>query len=503
MNSHFTRSGWLILGGYILTLTLIGSFFYRKKTSSAVYFLGGRHMSWVLVGISLVAADLSANSYMGMPAWTFQHNWELFLSMFGYLTAAPVVMFLFLPFYMRFKFTTGYEYLERRYDLKTRLFGSALFLLTRGSHIAIVIYAPSIALSTVTGLPLPGCIVAMGAFTTIYTTLGGIKAVIWTDTLQFSVLVTGIIAVCLFALSGIPGGWHGAFRFAQATHRLQMFNFTMDPNHLTSFWAMALGGLVLFVTTLGTDQAYLQRYFTTRSLREGQRAVLTDAMVALPMSGLLYAVGTVLYAYYHFHPDLLQGLKMADAILPFFVVHELGGVLSGLVIASIFAASMAVMSAGINSLTTVTSVDFYQRLVRPGASDRQMVVAGRVGAAVWGGAATVAALYAGRLGPLVNSFNIINSVLGGPILGIFLTGMLVKKVNGTGAVTGGLVGLMAVSLVAWQSHISFFYFAPIGLVTTCGVGCLVSLICKPADKDLTGLVVGTRRFNLEATRYVK
>src|SRR5690348_3122825 len=169
MNSSLSLSGWLVLAAYIAALTLIGSFFYRKKSSSADYFLGGRHMSWMLVGISLVAADLSAISYMGMPAWTYRHNWELFLVVCGYLTAAPVVIYLFLPFYMRFKFTTGYQYLERRYDLKTRLFGSTLFLLTRGSHIAIVIYAPSIALSTIAGLPLHGCILAMGILSTIYT----------------------------------------------------------------------------------------------------------------------------------------------------------------------------------------------------------------------------------------------------------------------------------------------------------------------------------------------
>lgn len=491
MNLSFNLSGRLVLAGYIITLTLIGSFFYRKKSSSADYFLGGRHMSWMLVGISLVAADMSAISYMGMPAWTFRHNWELFLSLCGYLTAAPVVMYLFLPFYMRFKFTTGYQYLERRYDLKTRLLGSALFLLTRGSHVAIVIYAPSIALSTILGLPLHGCILATGIFTTIYTTLGGIKAVIWTDTLQFTVLLTGIITVYWFTLSGIPGGLHGVLHVSQAAHRFQVFNFTTNPDHMTSFWAMILGGLVLFMATLGTDQAYLQRYFATNSLREGRRAILTDALVALPVSFMLYAVGTMLFAYYHFHPGLLHGLKTIDAILPFFVVQQVGGMISGLIIASIFAASMAVMSAGINSLTTVTSVDFYQRLFRPSATDRHMVVVGRVGTVIWGGAATLGALFANRLGPLVNSFNLINSILGGPILGIFLMGMLVKRANGTGIVVGAFSGLVVVFLFAFQTHISFFYYGPIGLATTCGVGYLISLLFKPVEKNLAGLVVGT------------
>jgi SSS family transporter len=502
MEQHFTFANWVIVAVYILGISVIGSLFYRKRTSASEYFLGGRKMRVVPVAISLVAADMSAISYMGTPAWTYEHNFELFLSVFVLLLAAPVVMYLFMPFYSRFKFFTGYEYLERRFDLKTRLLGSGLFLLTRGSHVAIVIYAPSVVLSLLTGISLVGCILLIGVLTTFYTTLGGMKAVIWTDVIQFSILVTGICTVLWLSISRIPGGFLTAYHLSSEAGRFHLFNWSLNPNELTTVWATVFGGGVMVLSTLGTDQAYLQRYFANQSLKEERRSVLLDVLIAVPVSGLLYFLGTVLYVFYRFHPSHLIGLTTQDAILPFFVVHELQGVLPGLIIASIFAASMAVVSAGINSLTTVTTLDFYERLLHRNKSGAGIVLAGRLGTIGWGLAATGAALFANRLGPLINAFSIINAFLGGPILGLFLLGMLSRRAKGTASTTGAVVGLIVVSVVAWNCSISFFYYSLIGLVATLVVGYSLSLIGPAPDPaELSGLVRGLEPSHSELSPY--
>lgn len=385
-------------------------------------------------------------------------------------------MFVFMPFYSRFKFYTAYEYLETRFDLKTRLVGSAIFLLIRGSHVAIVIYAPSLVLSLITGVPLAGCVLMMGICTTVYTTLGGMKAVIWTDVTQFCVLLSGLLAVVWLSESSIPGGWHTVWRISQEEGRLRLFNFSTNLTDLTSFWATAIGGSFLVLSTLGTDQAYLQRYFTTNSLKESQRSVLLDAIILAPLSVLLYAVGPILYAFYRLNPDKLSTLPSVDAILPYFVVTQLRGWMSGFIIASIFASSMAVMSAGLNALTTATTVDFYKRLLYPNSSDTNTVLVGRIGTVIWGLLATVGALFARRLGPILNAFNIINSFLGGLILGIFLLGMLSRRARGTGVICGAVLGLCSVSLVAWKTHVSFFYYAIVGTVVTFVCGWLLSVL---------------------------
>lgn len=489
MHGNFTVNDWMIVLIYLVAVSAIGSFFYRRRSSSAEYFLGGRRMRVIPVAISLVAADMSGMTVMGAPAWAYGHNLELFLGTLTYLFVAPIVMYLFLPFYSRFKFYTGYQYLERRFDVKVRLLGSALFLLTRGAHVAIVIYVPSIVMSLLTGLPLAACVLLTGALTTLYTTLGGMKAVIWTDVLQFSILLAGVIGVFWASLSRVPGGVVAAYHVALHAGRFHMLNFSLNPHHLTSVWAMVLGSGSLLLSTLGTDQACLQRYFTTRSLAEGRKSVLFDALIAVPVVGLLHMLGFALFAYYHFYPARLAGLPMTDEILPYFVVHELHGVLVGLTIAAIFAASMAVVGAGINSLATVTTIDFYQRLLHNDQSQPREVLVGRLATMGWGAAATGAALFANRLGPLVNAFNLVNGFLGGSILGIFLLGMLTFRAKPLATIVGGISGLIVVALVAWRLDISFFYYSLIGVLVTFSVGYLLSLNGPARGREeLKGLV---------------
>lgn len=486
---HFGLAQWVIVSLYVLSVTLIGSLFYQKRASAAEYFLGGRSMSAIPVAISLVAADMSAISYMGLPAWSFQYNMELFWVSASIVLAVPVVMYVFMPFYMRLKLYTGYEYLERRFDLKTRLVASGLFLIMRGSHVALAIYAPSIVLSLLTGLSLHVSVLVMGVFTTIYTSLGGMKAVIWTDVLQFSILISGVVAVFWVTLRRIPGGLFQAFHTAASAGHMHLMNWSLDPHQLTAFWPAMIGGSIMILSTLGTDQAYLQRYFTTRSLREGRRSILLDMAIILPVAAMLYLLGAVLFAFYHTYPAQLQGLPNHDAILPFFVMKEIGGLLSGLVIASIFASSMAVMSAGINALTTALTVDFYQRWLRPGKPEAHYVSVGRWGTVAWGAVCTFTALYAGALGPLGNAFNKMNAFIGGPILGIFLLGMLTRRAKGTPAIIGGAVAFAVVSWINWNTNISVFYHALIGFVLTFAIGYLLALFGpRPLPSKVNGLV---------------
>lgn len=490
---HFGLTQWVIVAIYVCSVTLIGSLFYRKRTSAADYFLGGRSMSAIPVAISLVAADMSAISYMGLPAWSFQYNMELFWVSASIVLAVPVVMYVFMPFYMRLKLYTGYEYLERRFDLKTRLVASGLFLIMRGSHVALAIYAPSIVLSLLTGLSLQVSVLIMGIFTTIYTALGGMRAVIWTDVLQFSILISGVLAVFWVTLRRIPGGLIQAFHTAAVGGHLHLLNWSFDPRQLTAFWPAMIGGSIMILSTLGTDQAYLQRYFTTRSLREGRRSIVLDMIIILPVAAMLYLLGAVLYSFYHTYPGQLHGLPNNDAVLPFFVMKEIGGVLSGLVIASIFASSMAVMSAGINALTTALTVDFYQRWLRPGKTESHYVSVGRWGTVGWGAVCTFTALFAGGLGPLANAFNKMNAFIGGPILGIFLLGMLTRRAKGTPAIVGGGVAFAVVSWIIWNTNISIFYHALIGFVLTFAIGYLLAMIGRaPAQSKIDGLVYGTK-----------
>jgi Na+/proline symporter len=249
--------------------------------------------------------------------------------------------------------------------------------------------------------------------------------------------------------------------------------------------------MVLCMAPLTTDQAVLQRLFTTKSSEDCRRSIIIQAVLVMPITFLLFAVGITLFSFYHFHPERLAGLQQPDEILPLFAARELPAGISGMVIASIFSASIAVMSAGINALTTATTIDFYQRVLRPRAPSTHYGTVGRIGTVFWGAMATFCALFAGRLGDLALSYNRVSSVISGPLLGIFLLATLTRRATATGAVLGAVSGAVVISCVSGYTNWTFFYYGPLGVMATLAVGYVASLAMKaPTDDKIRGLVVG-------------
>ena len=488
----FSGLDYAVVLVYLLAVAGFGSSFYRRKSTAREYFLGDRAVSWIPAGISIVAADLSAITVMGVPAWSYAHNLQLFWMSLSYLLTAPIVIFVFVPFYGRLGLYTAYEYLERRFNLSVRLVSSTLFLALRTMHVAIALYAPSLVISFVTGLPVWECVLFMGLFTTAYTTLGGMKAVIWTDVIQFATVLTGVILILVTALNRIPGGISVAYQTALAGGRLDFVNLSTDPKELTSIWACLFGGSVIILSALTTDQALLQRLFTTKSVEDCRRSVILQAVVNVPVTLVLYLAGVALFVFYSFHRDHLTGLNSPDAIVTFFAVRELPAGISGLIIAAIFAASMAVMSAGINSLTTASTVDFYQRVFRPGASPEHYANVGRVGTVCWGFVSTLLALSAGRLGELAIAYSRVSSYISGPLLGLFLLGTLTRRATSGGSLLGAGAGAAVVTLMSFSTDWSFFYQSIAGVTVTMIIGYWSSLFmpAPPASK-IHGYVLGT------------
>lgn len=488
---EFTRLDLCTVGAYLVGISVIGALFYKRKSTAKEYFLGGRSMSWLPVGISIIAADLSAITVMGNPAWNYQHNLEIIWQAFGYLIVAPVVILVFAPFYTRLNLYTAYEYLEKRFNLNVRIVTSILFQILRCAHVAIALYAPSLIIAFVTGRPVWQCVLIVGLFTIFYTTIGGMKAVIWTSVIQFCTVVAGILLVTYVAVSHVNGGLAVVYQTALVGGRLKLFDFSFNPTHLTSFWACLIGGSLLSIAPMTTDQAILQRFFTTKSYEDCKQSIIFQSILVIPIQLLLFLAGTALYVFYHYHPSHLAGFRTIDAIMPFFVVHELPSGLSGLIIASIFAASMAVMSAGINSLTTATTVDIYQRLYRPKETPEHYATVGRIGTACWGLVATFFALFAKRLGALLLSYMKVSSFISGPLFGIFALAALSKRTTSNGALIGASVGTIVVAVVALRTEWSFFYQGPIGAVVTMTVGHTASLFMSPPPEEkIRGYVMG-------------
>jgi len=465
-----------VIVSYLAGITWIGTRFYQKHTGMNEYLLGSKAMKWFPVALSIIAADTSAISYLGVPAWSFQHDMKLNQNILMFLIAIPLFIWLFLPIYSRGNLYTAYQYLETRFDLKLRLLASLFFLVIRGAHVAVIIYAPALMMSELMGVPLKLSILVMGALTAFYTTLGGIKGVIWTDAIQVATVFVGFTAVALSVLYHIPGGLSSALSTAVAEGKFELFDFSLSLEKVDNFWAILIGGTILAVQPLCTDQAILQKFFTTKSARETSKSLYFYGAVMIPLMTLLSILGVLMYVLYAHQPALRASLKNPDALIPHYAASMLPHGLAGLVVASIFAGSMSTVSASLNSLATSSVIDIYKRLVKSNQSDRHYASASRWATALWGLLATVGALYADRLGELVLAFTRIQSLMAGTILGIFLLGVLFKKVGSRGAMAGVLIGLGAVIYVSVFTTASIFWYGVIGTLATVLAGWLYSLV---------------------------
>jgi sodium-coupled monocarboxylate transporter 8/12 len=503
----------VVFAGYMVVLFGIGVWFTRRQKNLKTYLLADQNVHWVIVAISVLAALFSGNTYLGAPAETFFHNLVYLWVMVSFVIATPITTLIFLPFFRGLNLITAYEYLELRFDRKLRLLASALFLSRVTLYIATVIYAPALAVTSITELPLWQTVLVTGTTATIYTSLGGMKAVIWTDSLQFLVLCGGIVLIVIFAARAVPGGLLGAWQLAAADGKTRFFNFDLDPTVRITFWSGILGGTAHNLVQLVTDQISVQRYLTAKSLNDAKKALWLKLCLTFPLVIMFYITGTVLYAYYKTAPDdtpafrnaeLVPGLKQPttslpgdqlanDQLLPYFVVNHLPTPLPGLLIAALFGATMAVVSAGINSLATAALIDFQTREVQERSSDRSQLLLARCLTFAFGVAGTGLALVIGSLGTLVQISVTVFGIFGGPLLGIFLLGVLVRRANSLGAVVGLIAGTLSAIVVAFPQYfldasISFLWIGFSAASVTFVVGWIASFGEDPPTPAQQNLV---------------
>ncbi len=486
--SHFSWLDYVIFGGYLAASVTVGLLSARSPKSLSDYFLAGRGMNTILVAMSILAALFSGISYLAGPADVYKNGFAFAYAVLAFFIATPITTIWILPKFFRSGYFTAYQFLEERFSLSVRLLASGLFIFRVSLWLAAATYAPALALEKVTGLPLWITILASGTLTTLYTALGGMRAVIWTDVLQLVVLFGGQFLIVWVALGKIPGGLSGVWETAVADGRMDLsFNFSLSER--INFWSLLLAAAFLHLVQMATDQVSVQRYLTAGSLKEAQRSLWIKLWFILPVLVLFYGTGLVLYAFYKVHGDPMAAghIVKEDQILPYFVVTELPRGLPGLLIAAIYAASMSTISAGLNSLASATVVDFKGRLsTAPEGTEKRQVGGARIITVIYGVLVMALAFAVTRMqGNLVESVNTVIGLIGGPLLGLFFLGMFTRRADARGALIGCLAGfstLLAVYL--YQSGaftdavptpvVSFIWFSLCGGLITATTGLLTS-----------------------------
>ncbi|MCC6143461.1 MAG: sodium/solute symporter [Candidatus Hydrogenedentes bacterium] len=461
---------------YFGVLVGMGAYFSRRESTTENFCLGGRKVPWWAVGLSIFGTSLSAITYLSIPARAYATDWVYSLANMSIIVLAPIVIAFYLPHYRRAPITTAYEYLEQRFNLLTRIYGSVCFMLFQIGRVAIVLYLPSIALSAATGFNIYYCIAAMGILATVYTVLGGIEAVIWTDVLQAAVLVVGAVMALVLVLLDAGSGPLELIRMAAAEGKFHTFNWTWDYT-AAAVWVVVIGNVISSLYPATADQTVVQRYLTTKTNRDAAKAIWTNALLTIPITVLFFGLGTAMWAYFRQHPEALNVTLQNDATLPLFVVREFPLGLRGIIIAGVFAAAMSSLDSSMNSVASVMVHDWYRRF-RPSISDLHALNVARAVTLAFGVFGTVMAMYVAGLETttLWDAFLKLLNYVGGGLAGVFALGVFTRRTHGAGAIVGAVASAGALYYASTYTAMHFFLHGLVAFATAVIVGYGVSLV---------------------------
>jgi SSS family transporter len=484
---------YVVLFGYMLLVIALGLYASRRNDDAADLLLAGRSANWLAVAASMYASFFSSISFLAMPAETFRHDWQYASGMLMMPVAAVVAGYLFVEFFYRLRLFTVYQYAEMRFNNSVRLMLVLMFVFGKSLHAGLVVYGGSLALSIATGIPLTVVIFLVGATAIIYTSTGGLKAVIWTDVLQLFVLTTAIIVTLLVAVSSLDGGFADVVRIGFESGKFNLIGDQFSMTARLTLPGVMIGAFAAWMSQKGVDQVNAQLYLAGRSARQARHSLLLAPVISIAVGSLLYFLGTAFWVYYQQYPDANVDQFVAngqqDRILPYFVIHSLPIGFRGLVVAGLFAAAMSTLDSLLNALATTSLVDFYRPWIKSDLTAREETWVARFCMLGWGAVITgFAAWVIPLLGEsLIDISNRIIGFAGGPVFGVFLLGMFTRRASSVGVFIGSLasfaflIALYVAGEIRPELQVSFILYAAIGIVVCVVIGYLASLIFPSRD----------------------
>lgn len=535
---------WIILIAALGTIIIYGVYKSSHTKNLDGYFLSNNSLPWYLVLLSIMGTQASAITFLSAPGQAYTDGMRFVQYYFGLPIAMILICIFFVPVFRKLKVYTAYEFLENRFDVKTRTLTSALFLISRGLSTGISIYAPSIILSSLMGWNIYLTNLVMGSFLIIYTVTGGAKAVAYTQQLQLIIVIAGMFLAGYMVVHLLPAdiGFTDALQSAGSHGRMNVIttgvtNGKFDFKDTYNIWSGVIGGLFLALSYFGTDQSQVGRFLTARSDKESKIGLLVNGLVKVPMQFLILLVGILVFTFYQYHKppvyfddvqvtaanktvykDSLHTLELqynnlldqnkleiADTvrtqykkvirvanndkkandtnyIFLRFVIENLPKGLVGLLIAMIFLASWGSIAAALNSLASCTVVDFHKKFINTNCTEKQDYAISRWYTLAWGVFSIIVSMFAYNLGnSLIEAVNILGSIFYGVILGIFLVAFWMKNIKGNAVFVSAVISQILVIAVYLADIVSFLWLNVIGAVLVILIGLLLQAF-RPAKK---------------------
>jgi len=532
----------------VMVLALSGIILYglwRARGTNTVsgYLLADRSMPWYAMALSIMATQASAITFISTTGQAYADGMRFVQFYFGLPIAMVIVSAIFVPRFRNANVYTAYEYLEKRFDTKTRALVSTIFLIQRGLAVGLALYAPALVMTVILGWSDQWTTYIIGCIVILYTVLGGINAVTWADFQQMIVMLFGLAAALITAVWLLPDGvgFVDALYLAGTAGKLNTVTLEFDWNDRYNLFSGLLGGTFLALAYFGCDQSQVQRYLTGKDMAQSRISLLFNAMAKIPMQFFILLTGAMVWVFYIFaappvtfhqeklktfnnpalvarhnvavetrkaaafellkvrtpearekyiasqktldavHKEATVGANDTNFVFLTFVTQHLPMGLVGLVIAVIFGAAMSVISGEINSLATVSVVDVYRRFVRKSGTDHEYYRASQLATVFWGLYAVVTAQFAKNLGSLVEAVNMLGSLFYGGLLGVFLLAFFFPRVKGTAAFVGVLAGEAAIFSAHWRGGISFLWYNVIGCGVVVFTGVVLSYVLREPD----------------------
>lgn len=421
-----------------------GCSFFKKKGTSEEFTSAGRSLPGWVVGMSIFATYVSSISYLGYPGKAFSGDWNAFVFSLSIPIASYFAARYFVPFYRSQDSISAYSFLENRFGPWARIYASSCYLLTQIARTGSILYLLALPMNVLLGWHIQTIIVVTSVAIVLYSMLGGMKAVIWTEAIQGIILIGGALVCMFILLFDMPGGPVQTFSIAMEDGKFSLGSFGSSLSEST-FWVCLIYGIFTNLQNYGIDQSYVQRYHTAKNEKEAKFSALFGGYLFIPVSAVFFMIGTGLYAFYKVHPGILPDGVRADYVFPFFIVNELPVGLTGLLIASIFAAGMSTIATSFTSSSTIILTDYYQRF-RKHAGNRERMLVLKLSSVGVGVAGILVAFAFMSVQSALDAWWALASIFSGGMLGLFLLGYISKKARNFDAVLGVVCGVI---LVCW------------------------------------------------------
>ncbi len=476
---------FVVLAVYLVGVVLFGLWIGREQKGAADYMVGDRNIAWWGLLFSIVATETSTVTFLSIPGFAWSRDFTFIQLPLGYIVGRFLVVALLLPHYFSGEYFTAYEVLRKRFGGPVGQAASALFILTRSLADGLRLFLTAIVVQEMAGLSLPVSVALVGVTTIVYTFVGGMKAVVWTDVAQFVIYNVGAVVAFFLLLGQLPGGWGQLLADAGAAGKLRWIDFSPALDNPYTLWAGLIGGMFLTIGSHGADQLTVQRYLCARSQREAGRAVWMSGIVVFLQFALFLLIGVGLYVFYQAFPPAVA-FDRPDRVFVRFIVERLPTGMVGLVIGAIFAAAMSTLSGSLNSSATAAVTDFYRPLVRPQASSGHLLRVTQALTLFFGFVQIAVALGGPRLSAtVVESVLTIAGFTTGIILGIFFLGIFTRRVGPRAAFAGLLMGLATISAVAFGTRLAWPWYTLVGSLSTFAFGLLASFAWPEGAKGAT------------------